>query len=145
MEIAMMKKLTPVILVDRIEPCLPFWVERLGFGKTAEVPEDDGLGFVILAKGNVEVMYQTRASAAKDLGSSAAPASGKASGAIDPGRDGVGFFIEVEELDPVMKALEGIEVVVPERKTFYGSREFGVREPGGTPVMFAEFPKGPGS
>jgi uncharacterized glyoxalase superfamily protein PhnB len=145
MEIGMMKKLTPVIIVDQIEPCLPFWMDRLGFRKTAEVPDDDALGFVILAKGNVEIMYHTRASVAKDLGSLAEQASKGASGAIDPNRDGVGFFIEVEELDPVMKALEGIDVVVPVRKTFYGSREFGVREPGGTPVMFAEFPKGPNS
>jgi len=55
-----MKKLTPVIIVDQIEPCLPFWIERLGFIKTAEVPEGDKLGFVILVKGNVEIMYQTK-------------------------------------------------------------------------------------
>ncbi len=57
-----MKKLTPVLMVEEIEPCLPFWVERLGFQKVTEVPEGDKLGFVILAKGNVQVMYQSRAS-----------------------------------------------------------------------------------
>ena len=55
------RKLTPVIMVDAIEPCVPF-LERVGFAKTAEVPEGDRLGFVILAKDGVEVMYQTRAS-----------------------------------------------------------------------------------
>src|ERR1700730_13159685 len=64
---SVMKKLTPVITVDQIEPSLPFWIERLGFQKTAEVPEGDRLGFVILVKGNVEVMYKTGASVAKDL------------------------------------------------------------------------------
>jgi len=29
-----MKKLTPVLFVEAIEPCLPFWTERLGFTKT---------------------------------------------------------------------------------------------------------------
>ena len=48
-----MKKLAPVLVVDRIEPCLPFWVDRLGFEKTVEVPESDRLGFVILASGPV--------------------------------------------------------------------------------------------
>jgi hypothetical protein len=30
-------------------------------------------------------------------------------------------------------------VVVPERNTFYGTREIAVREPGGNVVTFAEF------
>ena len=54
-----MKKLTPVFVVERIAPCLDFWVGRLGFAKTVEVPHGDSLGFVILARGNVEIMYQS--------------------------------------------------------------------------------------
>lgn len=45
-----MKKLTPVLAVDEIEPVLPFWIERLGFEKTVEVPQGDRLGFVIPAR-----------------------------------------------------------------------------------------------
>ena len=138
---SIMKKLTPVIIVDQIEPSLPFWIERLGFQKTAEVPEGDKLGFVILVKGNVEVMYQTRASVAKDLGTAVEPGIHPAAGAINPNKDLVTLYIQVEKLDSVMAALKGIEVVVPERKTFYGAREFGVREPGGIVVLFAEFQK----
>ena len=59
------KKLTPVLMVDAIEPCLPLWVDRLGWTKTAEVPEGDKLGFVILAKDGVEFMYRLM----KSLGS----------------------------------------------------------------------------
>ena len=67
MQQSTMKKLTPVIMVDAIEPCIPFW-ERLGFAKTAEVPEGDRLGFVILVKDSVEVMYQTHESVAEGRG-----------------------------------------------------------------------------
>ncbi len=49
------KRITPVLYVKEIEPCVSFWVERLGFQKTAEVPEGDRLGFVILQKGNLEI------------------------------------------------------------------------------------------
>lgn len=136
-----MKKLTPVIIVDQIEPCFPFWIDRLGFQKTVEVPEGDKLAFVILVKGNVEVMYQTRSSVAKDLGTPEVQGGRAASGRINPGTDLVTLYIEVEKLDPVMASLKGIEVIVPERTTFYGAREFGVREPGGTIVVFAEFAK----
>lgn len=122
-----MKKLTPVIMVDAIEPCLPFW-ERLGFAKVAEVPEGDRLGFVILVKDSVEVMYQTHESVEKD-----------AAGLVPrtPGH-GAALFIEVSDVASVASALEGIEIVVPRRKTFYGMDEIGVREPGGHTVMFAQ-------
>lgn len=62
-----MKKLTPILYVDAIEPCLPFWTERLGFTKTVEVPHDGKIGFVILTRDGLELMYQTWASAAADI------------------------------------------------------------------------------
>ena len=122
-----MKRMTPVLIVDEIEPCLELWVERLGFEKTAEVPEGDHLGFVILKNGPVEVMYQSRASVQNDI-----PALAK-----DTYR--TSLFIEVEDLEAVMPKLKGFEVVVPDRTTFYGAREYAVREPGGNIVCFAQF------
>lgn len=123
-----MKRLTPVLYVEEIEPALPFWIDRLGFEKTAEVPEGDRLGFVILKKGGVEVMYQTRASVQGDVPSLA-----------DTPMGGALLFIEVEDLDAVARALEGIPPVVPRRTTFYGADELIVREPAGNVVTFAQF------
>jgi uncharacterized glyoxalase superfamily protein PhnB len=122
-----MKKLTPVIAVEEIEPVLPFWTERLGFQMIASVPEGDRMGFAILAKDKIEVMYQTLASIRND-----APA-------LATGVSRTNLFIEVEELDSIIPALHGCEVTVPLRNTFYGSREFGVRAPCGTCVTFAQF------
>ena len=34
-----MKRITPVLYVHEIEPCVEFWVNRLGFEKTVEVPD----------------------------------------------------------------------------------------------------------
>lgn len=122
-----MKKLTPVLYVEEIEPALPFWVDRLGFEKTAEVPHGDRLGFVILQKGGVEIMYQTRASVAEDVPEVAGMPMG-----------GTMLFIQVEDLDAVERALDGIPPVTPRRKTFYGADELIVREPGGNVVNFAQ-------
>ena len=41
------QKLTPLLMVEAIEPCLPFW-DRLGWTKVAEVPHGDAMGFAIL-------------------------------------------------------------------------------------------------
>jgi uncharacterized glyoxalase superfamily protein PhnB len=124
------KKMTPVLGVAAIEPVLPFWVERLGFEKTVEVPEGDKLGFVILVKGNVEVMYQSWASIEKDVPHMAREPRGTTF-----------LFLEIEpaDFDELVKKLEGVEVVLPVRTTFYGAREIGVREPGGNVVTFAAF------
>lgn len=125
-----MLRLTPVLMVDEIEPVLPFWIERLGWTKTTEVPHDGKLGFAILARDGLEVMYQTQASVADDI-----PPLGSS-----PQR-GTFLFLEVENLDDVQRRLEGIEPVVPRRKTFYGSEELIMKEPGGNVVTFAQFPK----
>ena len=79
-----LKQLTPVLIVDAVEPCIKFWTDRLGFDVNNQVPGDDGkLIFASVQKGGIEIMYQTRASvlsedpgAAHDLtGHSVAPES----------------------------------------------------------------------
>jgi uncharacterized glyoxalase superfamily protein PhnB len=126
-----MKKLTPVLYVDEIEPCLPFWTERLGFEVTGTVPEGDRAGFAMLEKDGVEIMYQTRASMQNDI-----------PGLADRPRGSAFLFIEVEDLDAVEEELSGVGKVVPRRTTEYGATEVGVLEPGGNVVVFAEFGAG---
>jgi len=123
------KKITPVLFVQDVEPCVKFWVERFGFQKTAEVPEGDKLAFAMLQKGNVELMYQSFASADKDVST------------ISPMvRKGPTFlYVEVDNLDETINAVKGAEVVMPKRKTFYGSTEIGIKDPAGHYVTFAEF------
>jgi len=125
-----MRKLSPLLTVEAIEPCLSFWVERLGFAKTVEVPDGSSLGFVILAKDGVEIMYQSRASVAKDI---PPMASGAASA-----MPAMGLFIEVGDIDAIEQSLSGIPQVIPRRKTFYGMDEVVVRDPGGYVVVFAQ-------
>src|SRR5262249_13731216 len=124
----MVKKLTPVLFVEKIEPVLPFWTEQLGFIKTVEVPEGDRLGFAILQRGNVEVMYESFAAAEKDL-----PAI-----AQDIRKGPTFLYIEVENLDALKPALNSSEVFLPERTTFYGAREIGIRDPAGHFLTFAQ-------
>ena len=129
----MVKKLTPVLFVKEIEPVLSFWVEGLGFTKTAEVPEGDKLAFVILEKDGVEVMYQTYASVDKDMASIGADV-----------RKGPTFlYVQVDSLESVEAAVNRAEVYMRERKTFYGATEVGVKDPAGHFITFAEFAAAP--
>jgi uncharacterized glyoxalase superfamily protein PhnB len=123
------KKITPVLLVDEIEPILPFWIDRLGFTKSIEVPDGKKLGFVDLQKGGVEVMYQTYASVDKD-----APPEMRAAGRKGP----TYLYLEVDNLDAVLAAMKDVKKVMPERTAFYGMREFAVQDPAGHFLTFAQ-------
>ena len=124
------KKITPVLFVQDIEPCVKFWVDRFGFQKTAEVPDGDKLAFVMLQKGKIELMYQSYASVDKDVGTTISQVV----------RKGPTFlYVEVDNLNETIKAVKGTEVVMPKRKTFYGSTEIGIKDPAGHYVTFAEF------
>ncbi len=128
-----MKKLTPIMTVDAIEPCLPFWTDNLGFELAVTVPHDDAIGFAMLQKGGVELMYQSQATVDADLGESGAP---EGLGA-ELARSTTALFIEVEDLDEVIAALGDTDVLVPRRQTFYGMDEIFVRPPCGTLIGFA--------
>lgn len=122
------KKITAVLFVDEIEPCVKFWVERLGFQKTIEVPEGNKLGFAALEKDGVEVMYQSYASAEKDV-----------TFAAQAVKKGPTFlYVEVANLDEIIAAIKGIDVVMPVRNTFYGAREIGIQDPAGHYITFAQ-------
>ncbi len=123
------KRITPVLLVKEIEPVVPFWVERLGFTKTIEVPEGNKIGFVAFQKGTTEVMYQTYSSVEKD-----APPSMAAEARKGP----TYLYIEVDNFDAVLAAMKDVKIVMPVRTAFYGMKEFGVREPGGHFITFAQ-------
>jgi uncharacterized glyoxalase superfamily protein PhnB len=123
------KKITPVLLVNEIEPEVHFWIDRLGFTKTIEVPDGSKLGFVAFQKGSAEVMYQTYASVEKD-----APAGMAAQARKGP----TYLYLEVDDLDAVLAAMKDVPKVMPERTAFYGMREFAVQDPAGHFITFAQ-------
>jgi uncharacterized glyoxalase superfamily protein PhnB len=125
----MLKQLTPVLIVEAIEPCLGFWTGGLGLEQVHQVPGPNGkLMFASVKRGSIEVMYQTRASVLEDDPAMAAELAGRS----------IVLFLEVDDLDAVEQAVAGAPVVKPRHKTFYGSEEIYVREPGGHTVGFAQ-------
>lgn len=120
-----MESITANLIVASVEDSLTFWLDRLGFEKSIEVPYGEGLGFVVLKHGAVELMLQSRASLAADV----QPLASLAGAAV--------LYIHVADLQPYRVALRGWPRVTPERTTFYGARELIVRDPDGHVVFFA--------
>jgi len=120
-------KITSVLLVDELEKSLPFWVDRMGFEKTIDVPDGDRLSFAILVRDGAEVMLQTMASARRDAPVLVPEGTANRSS----------LFIEVDDFEDIRQRLAGYPIALDERTTFYGMREIGVIEPGGHNVIFA--------
>lgn len=127
-----LQHLTPVLVVDEVEPCLRFWTEKLGFTPENQVPGDNGkLVFASAKAGDVEVMYQTRASVLAERPDAADDVVGHSTV----------LFITVDDLDRIETAVSGAPVVKPRHNTFYGTTELYVKEPGGNLVGFAQLKK----
>jgi hypothetical protein len=137
-----LRKATPVLIVDRIEPVVGFW-RKLGLSATTAVPDqtatDGRLAFVILAAEGIEIMYQTTASVKEDLLKSAEDKE-----AFRPDPQQTTLFVEVSRLTEVESALAGERIIMSRRTTFYGSTEVGFADPAGNIVVFAELKAAPG-
>jgi len=121
------KRCTPVLIVDRVEPTRDFFHERLGWPVLMEVPHGETIGFAQVELGPVEIMIQTRASVAEDLNLPFESVN----------LSNTTLYIEIDDVEQVVSVLEGLDVVVPLRKTWYGMHEISVREPGGNTIGFA--------
>lgn len=127
----MIDRSTPILHVKTVEPSVRFWTDRFGFKTTIEVPEGDHVGFAAIERGPIELMYQTY-EGMKD-------ASAPVAKAADQGPSFI--FMEVPDIQAVINALNGAEIVQGLRDTPYGAKEVVAKEPGGHFVIFSQLPK----
>lgn len=119
---AQIRRMSTVLLVDAIEPCLDFWINRLGFELTLRVAGPEGLDFAVLARDGLELNYRTRRSLHRGN-----------PGLLDGDRHEpwAVHYLVVDDLDELLPRLEGVEIVAPLRDSDFGGRELYVREPSG--------------
>ena len=126
----MINRSTPILHVQKVEPSLQFWTERFGFTPTVQVPEGNHIGFIALESGSIELMYQTyEGMQAED---------NPLAQAVDKGPTFI--FMEVPDINRVIKSLDGAEIVQGLHETFYGAKEIVAKEPGGHVVIFSQLP-----
>ena len=128
----MINKSTPILHVRAVEPCVKFWTERFGFKVTIQVPEGDHIGFAALENGNIELMYQT-------YSGMKANSENPLAGSVEKGPSFL--FIEVSDINVVIKALKQDEIVRGLHETPYKAKEVVVKEPGGHFIIFSQMPR----
>jgi catechol 2,3-dioxygenase-like lactoylglutathione lyase family enzyme len=105
------QKITANLYVDDVQACVKFWVDRLGFARIKEVPDGKNLAFALLKKGDLDLMYGSYASLNQEPQVKAAYHKGTAF-----------LYIIVGDLDPIVAAMQGAELVAPVHTTPYGER-----------------------
>ena len=123
------ESLSPNLIVKDVNRSVDFYVKQLGFAMLASVPEKGIFNWAMVQRENVTMMFQTLKSIQEDLPSLK----------LKTGTSVGTFYIKVKQLDALLKSVTGkLEMAVELRTTFYGAREFAVRDPDGYILMFAE-------
>lgn len=125
------KKITPLLFVEKIEDCLEFWRERMGFEILDKFIFEDRLGYIMLGRENSAIMYQTRDCVRDDLPTFSEMEYHHAHL----------IYIQVEDIlsvNDILQQSPEIEIIVPLRETHYGAREIFIRDPAGNAIAFAE-------
>ena len=122
------KRAAAVLFVEAVEATRDFF-KRVGFAVTVEIPDGDAPGFAMLERDGVQVMVET-------LDNGHEP---QALRNVTKASRHAAVFVEVDDLDAVIAALDGEKVLVERHKTFYNSDELTYQEPGGHLVTFARF------
>lgn len=126
---------TPNLIVADIDASTAFYRDVLGFTIVTTVPEQSPFVFVWLQRDGVNVFLNARAAVAEENPALAArPIGGTAT-----------LFIALEApsvdegVDAMFAAVESrARVVMPLKNQFYGMREFGIEDPDGYVIYFAQ-------
>ncbi|MFZ3031747.1 MAG: VOC family protein [Candidatus Moraniibacteriota bacterium] len=138
-----MKKLNPNLMVKDVKETVDFYTQNLGFslimavpetqdGILTEIPKDKVVVYALVKNGDVEIMFQEEKTLRKDV-----PVLHDT---------GIGasctFYIELENLEEFYEEVHGkVEVVKDLFTTWYGMKEFYIRDNNGYILTFAEMQK----
>ena len=124
------KALTPNLIVEDVNMTAKYYQSTLGFEIIMTVPESGVFDFAMLKLDNVTIMFQSMKGFIEALPDYK---DQKAGGALF-------LYFEVENLDKVYDKVKtaNAKIVVDINTTFYGMREFTIKDCDGYLLIFAE-------
>ena len=122
-------KLTPNLMVEDVNATLAYYQDVFGFELQQSVPTEGQYDWASTRCGEVELMFQSRSSLGKDLPDFQALPIGAS----------LTFFIALQGIQELYERIRGrVELVDELHETFYGMREFAVKDLNGYILAFAE-------
>lgn len=123
------EQLSPNLIVDDVNKAVEYYIRNLGFTMVVSVPESGKFNFAIVNRDGINIMFQTLPSIQEDM---------PALKVVSKGSLGT-FYINIRGVDAFYKELKGkVDIVVDMRSTFYGAKEFVVKDLNGYFLAFAE-------
>lgn len=121
--------LTPNLAVPDVAATAKFYADVLGFEITLSVPSGHGLAWARLQRDGAVLMVQQADNLAAEYPElSARPVGGNLT-----------LFLQVEDAAALHAAVEGkAAIVTPPHVTFYGMKEFAIRDCNGYILTFAQ-------
>lgn len=124
-----MNKLTPNLIVNDVNKTIEFYKNVLGFEVAVTVPESGQFDWAMIKCGGVELMFQSKASAAKEL-----PEFGK-----QPIGGSLLLYIDVADVASLCTKVKAKAKIKKDLyDTFYGTKEFAMYDQDGYLLVFAQ-------
>lgn len=126
------KRITPNLMVSDVNQTADFYRKIMGFDLVTAVPDTGSYNFAILSKDGVEIMLQKQENLVSELPS------------FNNREIGGTFtlFIEVNDILAIYeKASTQAEIVKELHQTFYGTKEFTMKDNNGYILTFSELLK----
>ncbi len=116
-------------MVENVAETVAFYRDVLGFTLVMNVPESSPFDWALMKHGEVEVMFQARASLIKEVPLFKGMPLG---GALT-------FYIDMQGVEALYEQIRAqVQVVQDLQTTFYGTREFAIVDCNGFILTFAE-------
>ena len=125
-----LQKLTPNLIVRDVAASMDFYCRVLGFQRGQTVPEQAPYVFGIVTNGSVEIFFNDQKAVAAERPELAGrPIAGALT-----------LYIEVEGIEELLKTVQqhGVKITMALKEQFYGVKEFGMEDPEGWEITFAE-------
>lgn len=124
-----MIKLTPNLLVNDVNKTIEFYKNVLGFELVVTAPESGQFDWAMMKCGGVELMFQSKASAVKDL-----PEFGN-----QPIGGSLLLYIDVADVVSLCDKVKAKAKIKKDlHETFYGTKEFAMYDEDGYLLVFAQ-------
>jgi uncharacterized glyoxalase superfamily protein PhnB len=125
-----LQKLTPNLFVRDVAASMQYYSDVLGFTRGQTVPEAAPYVFGIVTHGPVEIFFNDQKAVAAEHPELASQPIG---GALT-------LYIEVDDVDALFQKVQkhGARINMPLTDQFYGMREFGMVDPEGWMLTFAQ-------
>lgn len=124
-----LESLTPNVIVDDVNQTVEYYTKFLGFALIASVPETGSFNWAMVMRDGVSLMFQSLHSLKEDMPSLQIDKKGSLGT----------FFVKMKGIEQLHSELLGkVDIASEMRVTFYGMKEFTIRDLNGYFITFAE-------